>query len=51
MPKGRVADVVAKGYGLDEVEVEPQSAADVARHAGHQLHMQPAPTQIVVRPE
>ena len=51
MTKGRVADVVAERDGLDQVKVEAQSSTDVASHARHQLHVQAAPTQIVVGTE
>ena len=46
--EGRVADVVAKGDGLDEVEVEPERQTDVPRHATHELHVEAAARDVVV---
>ena len=48
MAEGGVPDVVTKRDGLDQVEVEAQGATDVARHAGHELHMQAATREVVV---
>ena len=49
MSEGRVTEVVPKGDGLDEVQVEAQGSTDVARHASHELHVQPTAAEVVVR--
>ena len=48
MAKGRMAHVVAKGYGLDQVDVEPQCPSDVARDAADELLVKVSPGDVVV---
>ena len=48
MAEGRVPEVVAERDGFDELAVQPQQPADVARNAPHQLHMQSSTADIVV---
>ena len=47
----RVPKVVPEPDGLDEVAVEPERVADVARDAGDELDMETAAREVVVRAE
>jgi len=46
-----MADVVAEGGGLDEIEVEPERATDVPSHPRHKLHVQATTGEVVVGPK
>ena len=46
--EGGVPRVVAERDGLDEVAVQPEQAADAPSHAAYELHVQPAPRDLVV---
>ena len=48
MAKGRVSQVVAQANRLDQIAVEPQSAADIACDARDKLHVQATTRQVVV---
>ena len=51
MPEGRMAEVVPEADCLDEIAIEAECAADVARDTGHELHVQAATGQVVVAAE
>ena len=48
MAEGGVPRVVAERDGLDEVAVQPEQATDAPSHAAYELHVQPAPRDLVV---
>jgi len=48
MAEGRVTEVMADGYGLDEVEVEAERHADGAPHPADHLQVEGAARDIVV---
>ena len=51
MRKRRMPDVMPQGNRLNQVEIEVQGAADGARNAGYQLHMQAAARYVVIADE
>ena len=48
MAERRVAHIVAKRDGLDEVKVQTQERANAARYARDELYVQAATAQVVV---
>ena len=44
-------DIMPQGNRLNQVEIEVQGAADGARNAGYQLHMQAAARHVIVADE
>jgi len=51
MAEGRVADIVAKGNGLDKIFIEMQEATDSPGNSGHQLDVQDPVGYMVVGDE
>ncbi len=51
MRKRRMPDIMPQGNRLNQVEIEVQGAADGARNAGYQLHMQTAARHVIVADE
>ena len=48
VPERRVPHVMAERDRLDELAVQPERAPDVARDAAYELHVEPAPANVVV---
>ena len=48
MSKGRVANVMAQGNSLDEVQVQAKRGANVFGHTRDELHVQAAARKVIV---